>query len=113
MKVNVLTQEQHKKHSLSFKSEKYEYKRLLKDSKRAGCWHYRGSIVPAAYLFLTTEGPAFETWINKDGNFTRVDDVLPAEPPNKTVGQSSFADFDCDSEIPPIAGFDIYYGDFD
>ncbi|KAJ4947419.1 hypothetical protein JOQ06_009454, partial [Pogonophryne albipinna] len=70
MKVNVLTQEQHKKHSLSFKSEKY--------------------------LFLTTEGPAFETWINKDGNFTRVDDVLPAEPPNKTVGQSSFADFDGD-----------------
>ncbi|XP_033988628.1 T-cell immunomodulatory protein [Trematomus bernacchii] len=49
-----------------------------------------------ADLFLTTEGPAFETWINKDGNFTRVDDVLPAEPPNKTVGQSSFADFDGD-----------------
>ncbi|XP_034057165.1 T-cell immunomodulatory protein [Gymnodraco acuticeps] len=47
-----------------------------------------------ADLFLTTEGPAFETWINKDGNFTRVDDVLPAEPPNKIVGQSSFADFD-------------------
>ncbi|XP_033961078.1 T-cell immunomodulatory protein [Pseudochaenichthys georgianus] len=49
-----------------------------------------------ADLFLTTEGPAFETWINKDGNFTKVDDVLPAEPPNKTVGQSSFADFDGD-----------------
>ncbi|KAI4830354.1 hypothetical protein KUCAC02_001989 [Chaenocephalus aceratus] len=49
-----------------------------------------------ADLFLTTEGPAFETWINKDGNFTKVDDVLPAEPPNKTVGQSAFADFDGD-----------------
>ncbi|XP_037604904.1 T-cell immunomodulatory protein [Sebastes umbrosus] len=48
-----------------------------------------------ADLFLTTEGPKFETWINKDGNFTR-EDVMPADPPVKTVGQSSFADFDGD-----------------
>ncbi|TKS69709.1 T-cell immunomodulatory protein [Collichthys lucidus] len=50
----------------------------------------------AADLFLTTEGPKFETWINKDGNFTKVE-IMPAEPPAvKTVGQSSFVDFDGD-----------------
>lgn len=47
-----------------------------------------------ADLFLTV-GPAFETWISKDGNFTRAE-VLPADPPAKTVGQSSFVDFDGD-----------------
>ncbi|KAM9366530.1 T-cell immunomodulatory protein [Symphorus nematophorus] len=49
-----------------------------------------------ADLFLTTEGPKFETWISKDGNFTRRD-IMPAEPPQvKIVGQSSFVDFDGD-----------------
>ncbi|XP_061748503.1 T-cell immunomodulatory protein [Nerophis ophidion] len=48
-----------------------------------------------ADLFLTTEGPKFETWISKDGNFTRAD-VLPEDPPVPNVGQSSFADFDGD-----------------
>lgn len=50
-----------------------------------------------ADLFLTTEGPKFETWINKDGNFTKAD-VMPTEPPPlvKIVGQSSFVDFDGD-----------------
>ncbi|XP_075934040.1 T-cell immunomodulatory protein [Anarhichas minor] len=48
-----------------------------------------------ADLFLTTEGPKFETWISKDGNFTR-EEVMPSEPPAKIIGQSSFADFDGD-----------------
>ncbi|XP_070825202.1 T-cell immunomodulatory protein [Chaetodon trifascialis] len=48
-----------------------------------------------ADLFLTTEGPSFETWISKDGNFTRTE-IMPAKPPVKTVGQSSFVDFDGD-----------------
>ncbi|XP_042340207.1 T-cell immunomodulatory protein [Plectropomus leopardus] len=50
-----------------------------------------------ADLFLTTDGPKFETWISKDGKFIRVNDVMPADPPSaKTVGQSSFVDFDGD-----------------
>ncbi|KAM3625643.1 uncharacterized protein V6R79_015374 [Siganus canaliculatus] len=50
----------------------------------------------AADLFLTTEGSKFETWINKNGNFTR-EDYMPAEPPKAAlVGQSSFVDFDGD-----------------
>ncbi|KAL7406675.1 hypothetical protein ABVT39_024418 [Epinephelus coioides] len=52
-----------------------------------------------ADLFLTTEttdGPKFETWISKDGNFTRVENIMLADPPAKTVGQSSFVDFDGD-----------------
>ncbi|XP_073320958.1 T-cell immunomodulatory protein [Pagrus major] len=50
-----------------------------------------------ADLFLTTEGPKFETWINKDGKFTRTEELMPAEPPAvKIVGQSSFVDFDGD-----------------
>ncbi|XP_038557411.1 T-cell immunomodulatory protein [Micropterus salmoides] len=48
-----------------------------------------------ADLLLTTEGPSFETWISKDGNFTRVE-VMPADSSFKTVGQSSFVDFDGD-----------------
>ncbi|XP_051918481.1 T-cell immunomodulatory protein [Hippocampus zosterae] len=48
-----------------------------------------------ADLFLTTEGPKFETWISKDGNFSR-GTVLPEDPPFPNVGQSSFADFDGD-----------------
>ncbi|XP_068173650.1 T-cell immunomodulatory protein [Antennarius striatus] len=49
-----------------------------------------------ADLFLTTEGPKFETWINKDGNFTRAE-LMPSEPPAvKFVGQSSLVDFDGD-----------------
>ncbi|KAM7423632.1 hypothetical protein PAMA_000131 [Pampus argenteus] len=48
-----------------------------------------------ADLFLTTEGPKFETWISKDGNFTR-EDVFKTDPPEKDVGQSSFVDFDGD-----------------
>ncbi|KAF1392394.1 hypothetical protein PFLUV_G00027400 [Perca fluviatilis] len=51
-----------------------------------------------ADLFLTTEGPRFEFWISKDGNFTR-SEVMPAEPPpDTTVGQSSFVDFDGDGD---------------
>ncbi|XP_049458316.1 T-cell immunomodulatory protein [Epinephelus fuscoguttatus] len=52
-----------------------------------------------ADLFLTTEttdGPKFETWISKDGNFTKVENIMLADPPAKTVGQSSFVDFDGD-----------------
>ncbi|XP_071345292.1 T-cell immunomodulatory protein isoform X2 [Trachinotus anak] len=48
-----------------------------------------------ADLFLTIEGPAFETWISKDGNFTRAE-IMPAKPPVTVVGQSSFVDFDGD-----------------
>ncbi|XP_061670819.1 T-cell immunomodulatory protein isoform X1 [Syngnathoides biaculeatus] len=48
-----------------------------------------------ADLFLTTEGPKFETWISKDGNFSR-ETVLPEDSPFSSVGQSSFADFDGD-----------------
>nr|XP_046256127.1 T-cell immunomodulatory protein isoform X2 [Scatophagus argus] len=49
-----------------------------------------------ADLFLTTDGPKFETWINKDRNFTRAE-VMPTEPPPASiVGQSSFVDFDGD-----------------
>ncbi|XP_077376266.1 T-cell immunomodulatory protein [Festucalex cinctus] len=48
-----------------------------------------------ADLFLTIEGPKFETWISKDGNFSRAT-VLPEDPPFPNVGQSSFADFDGD-----------------
>ncbi|XP_041853134.1 T-cell immunomodulatory protein [Melanotaenia boesemani] len=46
-----------------------------------------------ADLFLTTE-TSFETWINKDGNFTQAE-VIP-RPEAKVVGQSSFVDFDGD-----------------
>ncbi|XP_041649857.1 T-cell immunomodulatory protein [Cheilinus undulatus] len=48
-----------------------------------------------ADLFLTTAGPKYETWINKDGIFVRAD-LFPEEPPAKIVGQSSFVDFDGD-----------------
>lgn len=48
-----------------------------------------------ADLFLTTKGPMFETWISKDGNFTKAD-VMPSTPPVPNVGQSSFVDFDGD-----------------
>ncbi|XP_055063724.2 T-cell immunomodulatory protein [Misgurnus anguillicaudatus] len=47
-----------------------------------------------ADLFLTTDS-GFETWINKDGNFTR---MPPGKIPDKfkKVGQSAFVDFDGD-----------------
>ncbi|XP_022601271.1 T-cell immunomodulatory protein [Seriola dumerili] len=48
-----------------------------------------------ADLFLTTKGPAFETWISKNGNFTKAE-VMPAKPPASVIGQSSFVDFDGD-----------------
>uniref|UniRef100_A0A1A8GX01 Integrin alpha FG-GAP repeat containing 1 n=1 Tax=Nothobranchius korthausae TaxID=1143690 RepID=A0A1A8GX01_9TELE len=50
----------------------------------------------AADLFLTTDGPElmFETWINKDGIFTKTQVV--SHPGEKPVGQSSFVDFDGD-----------------
>ncbi|XP_064779949.1 T-cell immunomodulatory protein-like isoform X2 [Oncorhynchus masou masou] len=51
-----------------------------------------------ADLFLTTQvgnGLGFETWINKDGNFTK---TQPGSVPEnvKKVGQSSFVDFNGD-----------------
>ncbi|XP_026148963.1 T-cell immunomodulatory protein [Mastacembelus armatus] len=48
-----------------------------------------------ADLFLTTEGPKFQTWISKDGNFTRAA-VMAEDPLVSMVGQSSFVDFDGD-----------------
>ncbi|XP_028258000.1 T-cell immunomodulatory protein [Parambassis ranga] len=45
-----------------------------------------------ADLFLTTEGPAFETWINKGGNFTKAEVMV--KPQAVAIGQASFADFD-------------------
>uniref|UniRef100_A0A8C2IQK2 Integrin alpha FG-GAP repeat containing 1 n=1 Tax=Cyprinus carpio TaxID=7962 RepID=A0A8C2IQK2_CYPCA len=47
-----------------------------------------------ADLFLTTTG-GYETWINKDGNFTQ---TLSVKAPGiaKKVGQSAFVDFDGD-----------------
>ncbi|KAM6942726.1 T-cell immunomodulatory protein [Xenentodon cancila] len=48
----------------------------------------------AADLFLTTKDFTFETWINKDGNFTKAEVV--SHPELKIVGQSSFVDFDGD-----------------
>uniref|UniRef100_A0A3P8S2G3 Integrin alpha FG-GAP repeat containing 1 n=1 Tax=Amphiprion percula TaxID=161767 RepID=A0A3P8S2G3_AMPPE len=47
-----------------------------------------------ADLFLTTEDSKFETWINKDGNFTRAEVLL--KPGAEAVGHSSFVDFDGD-----------------
>ncbi|XP_012729459.2 T-cell immunomodulatory protein [Fundulus heteroclitus] len=47
-----------------------------------------------ADLFLTTEDGRFETWLNKDGVFTKGEDV--PKPAVKTIGQSSFVDFDGD-----------------
>ncbi|XP_037547178.1 T-cell immunomodulatory protein [Nematolebias whitei] len=47
-----------------------------------------------ADLFLTTEENKFETWLNKDGTFTKAH-VIPT-PDVKIVGQSSFVDFDGD-----------------
>lgn len=49
----------------------------------------------AADLFLTVEGPEFQTWINKDGNFS-LQQLMPVGPPVNNVGQSSFVDFDGD-----------------
>ncbi|XP_057202349.1 T-cell immunomodulatory protein [Triplophysa rosa] len=48
-----------------------------------------------ADLFLTTESNKFETWFNKDGNFTQ---MQPGKAPDeaKKVGQSAFVDFDGD-----------------
>ncbi|XP_014894065.1 T-cell immunomodulatory protein [Poecilia latipinna] len=46
-----------------------------------------------ADLFLTTEGGNFETWLNKDGAFTKGEVV---SSPTETIGQSSFVDFDGD-----------------
>ncbi|XP_043958679.1 T-cell immunomodulatory protein isoform X3 [Gambusia affinis] len=46
-----------------------------------------------ADLFLTTEDGNFETWLNKDGAFTKGEVV---SSPAKTIGQSSFVDFDGD-----------------
>ncbi|CAL8243195.1 unnamed protein product [Lota lota] len=50
-----------------------------------------------ADLFLTTQNNQFETWINKDGNFSR-EEILPSKVPQNVtvVGQSSFADIDGD-----------------
>ncbi|XP_060898478.1 T-cell immunomodulatory protein [Labrus mixtus] len=48
-----------------------------------------------ADLFLTTVGPKYETWVNKDGSFVKTE-IFPEEPPQKIVGQSSFVDFDGD-----------------
>ncbi|NXS19398.1 TIP protein, partial [Mystacornis crossleyi] len=53
-------------------------------------------------LFLTTSPNSktiqFETWVNKDGNFSKVG--RSKEMPNgaKVVGQSVFADFDGDGQ---------------
>lgn len=50
-----------------------------------------------ADLFLTTDGLMFETWISKNGNFTKEDILPPSTPPDASkVGQSSFIDFDGD-----------------
>ncbi|XP_059928257.1 T-cell immunomodulatory protein isoform X1 [Gadus macrocephalus] len=48
-------------------------------------------------LFLTTQDNHFETWINKQGNFSR-EEILPTEVPRGSVivGQSSFVDIDGD-----------------
>ncbi|XP_030620902.1 T-cell immunomodulatory protein [Chanos chanos] len=48
-----------------------------------------------ADLFLTTVQNKFETWINKDGNFSKtIERKLPESA--QTVGQSAFVDFDGD-----------------
>ncbi|XP_053720455.1 T-cell immunomodulatory protein [Synchiropus splendidus] len=49
----------------------------------------------AADIFLTVEGPGFQTWINKDGVFSK-QELMPASAPVPNVGQSSFVDFDGD-----------------
>ncbi|KAM9409722.1 T-cell immunomodulatory protein [Pholidichthys leucotaenia] len=49
-----------------------------------------------ADLFLTVEkDPMFETWLNKDGNFSKTN-ARPKPSQAKVIGQSSFADFDGD-----------------
>ncbi|KAJ0056245.1 hypothetical protein NL108_004520, partial [Boleophthalmus pectinirostris] len=50
-----------------------------------------------ADLFLTTQGPKFETWISKNGNFTK-EEIMPSAPPANLdkIGQSSFIDFNGD-----------------
>ncbi|XP_069546388.1 T-cell immunomodulatory protein [Brachyistius frenatus] len=56
-----------------------------------------------ADLFLTTVGHSFETWINKDGNFTKTE--VMSTPQAAVVGQSSFVDFDgdgCQDHLLPM-----------
>ncbi|XP_072320766.1 T-cell immunomodulatory protein [Eucyclogobius newberryi] len=48
-----------------------------------------------ADLFLTTEGLAFETWISKNGNFTK-GETMKSPQTADSVGQSSFIDFNGD-----------------
>ncbi|KAM8985603.1 T-cell immunomodulatory protein [Ara ararauna] len=55
-----------------------------------------------ADLFLTTlpnsENIQFETWVNKDGNFSKAEKIQNAPSGVKVVGQSVFADFDGDGQ---------------
>ncbi|XP_069649703.1 T-cell immunomodulatory protein isoform X2 [Haliaeetus albicilla] len=54
----------------------------------------------AADLFLTTlpnsQNIIFETWVNKDGNFSKLEKTMEKPSGVKVVGQSVFADFDGD-----------------
>ncbi|XP_076143592.1 T-cell immunomodulatory protein [Alosa pseudoharengus] len=49
-----------------------------------------------ADLFLTIKDNGFQTWFNKDGNFSESESVRKAPDNAKRVGQSSFVDFDGD-----------------
>ncbi|XP_057258177.1 T-cell immunomodulatory protein isoform X1 [Pezoporus wallicus] len=55
-----------------------------------------------ADLFLTTlpnsENIQFETWVNKDGNFSKAEKIQKMPSGVKVVGQSVFADFDGDGQ---------------
>ncbi|XP_053904852.1 T-cell immunomodulatory protein isoform X2 [Malaclemys terrapin pileata] len=55
-----------------------------------------------ADLFLTTLASSqkiqFETWVNKDGNFSKATDIKQKPEDTMVVGQSVFADFDGDGQ---------------
>ncbi|XP_040471154.1 T-cell immunomodulatory protein isoform X2 [Falco naumanni] len=70
---------------------------------------FNGDLIPDVFgvtndsnLFLTTspnpQNVQFETWVNKDGNFSKLEETVDAPSGMKVVGQSVFADFDGDGQ---------------
>ncbi|XP_055582795.1 T-cell immunomodulatory protein isoform X2 [Falco biarmicus] len=70
---------------------------------------FNGDLIPDVFgvtndsnLFLTTspnpQNVQFETWVNKDGNFSKLEETVYAPSGMKVVGQSVFADFDGDGQ---------------
>ncbi|XP_075366799.1 T-cell immunomodulatory protein isoform X2 [Mycteria americana] len=70
---------------------------------------FNGDLIPDVFgvtsdsnLFLTTspnsQNIQFETWVNKDGNFSKAEKSKETPSGVKVVGQSVFADFDGDGQ---------------